>query len=139
VKSLYFATIGLLTLAACTADVTTTPNQGPPPVGPAPDGTLVLDWTIDGNTDPNSCFESSSSAIAIDVMDTGGAPAGSFEQSCTTFSTSITLAPGDYTANATLIDANGNPRTTTVPINPFTIRGADQLNIPIDFPASSFF
>ncbi len=139
-KSLHIAAIALAALTACSAEVSTTPAPPPPPPpGPVGDGTLVLDWTIDGTTDPNRCYQSSSASIAVDVTDVNGGPAGSFQQACTTFATSITLAPGDYGANAHLVDANGNPRTTEVPINPFTIRGNDQLSIPIDFPASSFF
>lgn len=132
--------VAMALAAGCTADVSTSPAPPPPPpAGPVVgDGTLVLDWTINGTTDPNQCYQSSAAAIAVDVTDVSGAPAGTFQQACTTFATSITLAPGQYTANARLIDANGNPRTTAVPINPFTINGNDQLSIPIDFPSSSF-
>jgi len=114
------------------------PPPEPVPVAPA-NGTLVLDWSINGTTDPNQCYQSSAAAIAISVAFDDGTPAGTFQQDCTTFATSITLQAGRYTASAELIDANGSPRTTAVPINPFSINGNDQLNIPIDFPASSFF
>jgi hypothetical protein len=103
-----------------------------------PQGRAVIDWTIGGAKDPNSCAQSSVAAIQIAVSDASGAPAGTFQQSCNAFSTSITLSRGSYTAVATLIDPRGQARTTSVSINPFVIRGNDSLNIPIDFPPASF-
>ncbi len=64
---------------------------------------------------------------------------GDFTQVCETFATSITLDSGNYSADALLEDSAGSPRTTTVQIAPFAIFGGDQVTIPIDFPASSFF
>jgi hypothetical protein len=64
---------------------------------------------------------------------------GTFAQDCGAFATSITLDPGDYTATAVLLDSASQPRTTAVNVRPFSILGRDQLNIPIDFPANSFF
>ena len=49
------------------------------------------------------------------------------------------LAPGSCSASAVLVDANGKARTTQIDIDPFTLRGDDELHAPIDLPASSFF
>lgn len=129
---------------ACTAACTVTTDPGPvqtynPTVPSTTQGNLRVDWTIDGSTDPNRCNQSGVSGIEISVTTAGGANAGSYQQQCQTFATSIALDPGDYSAFAVLIDGAGQPRTTAVPIAPFTIRGNDELRIPIDFPASSFF
>jgi hypothetical protein len=122
---------------ACTVETT---SPGPSP-GPAPvtQGQAVVDWTIDGVKDPNKCAQSSVANIEITVTDSAGASRGTFQQACSAFSTSIALDPGRYTATATLLDSGGAARTTSVAINPFSILGNDQLNLPIDFPASSFF
>jgi len=128
--SLVYASLTL----ACTLETSV-----PPPPVMVSQGRAVIDWTISGAKDPDKCAQSSVGTIQIVVTDANGAPAGTFQQSCSAFSTSIALNPGRYTANATLLDPNGQARTTSVAIIPFTIRGNDSLNIPIDFPARSFF
>jgi hypothetical protein len=133
------ACLAFLALATgCTASVEPIDNT-PPPVIVVATGTLTVDWTINGTKDPNQCAQGAAAAIQISVTDSNGFSAGTFQQSCSVFATSITLNAGTYTAGATLIDAVGTPRTTTVNINPFTIQGNDDLNTPIDFPASAFF
>jgi hypothetical protein len=102
-------------------------------------GQLVIDWTIDGVKDANKCAQAAVSTIEVVIRYANGAEAGTYQQSCGAFSTSIALYAGDYRADATLLDAKGSARTTTIPIQPFTIRGNDTLSVPIDFPASSFF
>jgi hypothetical protein len=106
---------------------------------PAPvNGEVVIDWQIDEGTDPATCQQASVDAIQVTVDTQGGQSAGTYSQSCTAFSTSIALAPGAYAATAVLVDGAGGVRTTSIPIDPFTLRGNDHLHIPIDFPASSF-
>jgi hypothetical protein len=41
-------------------------------------------------------------------------------------------------ADAVLVDARGAERTTVVDLQSFDTFGGDELDIPIDFPASSF-
>src|SRR5690349_8889861 len=100
-----------------TAVVVPEPTQ---PIG-AFTGTLTLDWTIDGATDPNRCNASVATTLEVHVVNSAGFDAGTFQQACEAFATSITLDVGSYTATALLLDAAGQPRTTAVPINPFTI------------------
>ncbi len=106
--------------------------------GPPPNGILVVDWTVDGTTDPSRCDQADAASAQVTVSDLNGDTIGTFEQSCSAFAESISLQDGDYTASAVLVDANGKPRTTTVPINRFSIFGGDELDIPVDFPADSF-
>ena len=105
----------------------------------AGDSTLVLDWTIDGSKDPNQCDQSGSSSIDITVTTDGGAEVGEFQQSCDAFATSIDLPPGHYHASAVLIDGGGHDRTTAVQTGGFDLFGDDELTVPVDFPASSFY
>jgi len=124
--------IGMLLALGLSSCVVSASEPSPPP---AQQGTLVLRWTIQGGTDPNQCAMSASKSIRITVEGPSG---GVFSQDCAAFSTSISLARGDYRASAALVDANNQPRMATVDIHPFTIYGNDKLDIPIDFPASSF-
>ncbi len=131
--SLFASSFLALALGGCFVSST----ADPPPVVVAGDGVLVVDWTIHGSTDPNQCNQSSATRLEI-IVDPGVGSASTFSESCQSFGTSITLAPGTYSASAVLVDANGTARTTQIDIDPFTIRGNDELHTPIDFPANSF-
>jgi hypothetical protein len=99
---------------------------------------LVVRWTIDGLTDPNQCVSSAAAVLEVSIVDPSGREIAAFQGPCTDFALSITLAPGDYAGSALLLDGAGNPRSTVVVIDPFTLLGNDTLNVPVDFPASSF-
>jgi hypothetical protein len=118
--------------AACSTTVSS--SEPPPPA----QGTVVLDWTIGGVKDPDACAQSAVATVQTSVTDASGASVGTFQQACPAFSTNITLFPGMYNADVVMLDSAGNPRTTTLPVNTFSIHGADTLSIPIDFPPSSF-
>lgn len=131
------ALVALLPVAACTTTVQPVPVAVIVPTEST--GTLVVEWTIRAGTDPGDCSLSGAAAIRIHIVTIDVLDAGTYEQACGAFATSITLAPGTYEASALLVDAGGGPRTTSVPIQAFTILGADVLTIPIDFPGDSFF
>lgn len=138
-KTLTLASLALATVAATACTVTTSDDPiytTNPTVPGATLGTLRVDWTIDGVADPTYCTQSLAAAIEITVD--GPAP-GTFQQTCETFATSITLEPGSYSGVAELVDAARQPRTTAVQIDPFTIRANEELRIPIDFPGASFY
>lgn len=107
--------------------------------GPRARGTLVVDWTIDGLKDPAQCNQGDVGSIDIAVLTPDGSQLAEYEQDCAAFATSIDLVAGDYAVDAVLLDPSGQDRTTTVRLRPFTIYGGDQLVIPVDFPASSFY
>jgi hypothetical protein len=107
------------------------------PAGPG-EGALVVDWTIDGSKSGDACNANGVTSIQVTVFDTGGGTMGTFEQTCSAFSTSISLEPGTYTANAVLLDGSGRARTTTIAIHTFSIIDGTDLDTPIDFPSSSF-
>lgn len=108
-------------------------------VGTEPAATLIVDWTIELRADPRDCALSGAASIEITVVADSGFDAGTFVQDCAAFSTSIPLAPGTYAASAQLVDIAGVPRTTAVTLAPFTLFRNDQLVVPVDFPADSFF
>ena len=104
----------------------------------APDGTLTVDWTINGVKDADQCQQSAATSIDVTVETMDGSPMGEFQERCAVFATSIDLPPGRYAASALLLDDHGGDRTTSVPIDPFTILENSDLDVPIDFPARSF-
>jgi len=130
---------GLALALSSSACVVETNDPGPPGVVVHDSGSLVVDWTIDGTKSVDDCDLSGAATIDITVTASNGAPAGEFQQACATFATTITLAPGSYSAEAVLLDGAGRDRTTAVQLRPFEIFGNDQLSIPIEFPASSFY
>lgn len=137
----YSLLLGLGLCAALPACVVETNDNGtgePRPVA-ADSGALVVDWTIDGVKDSNQCDQSAATTIDITVTEANGAPAGEYQQSCRAFATTIDLARGSYSAEAVLLDGGGSDRTTAVHIHSFDILGGDQLTVPIDFAASSFY
>lgn len=131
--------IGLVVVAsALPGCFVETADPGPGPVV-VDTGTLVLDWTIDGTTDPDECDQSGSRTLDVTVTRADGANAGEFQEGCRAFATSIDLPPGTYSAEAVLLDSSGADRTTSVHIHTFDILGGDELSIPIDFSAGSFY
>jgi hypothetical protein len=114
------------------------PEPTLPSTTPAPaPSKLIVRWSIDGKRDPNECVKSTASDIEVSVFD-GGREIGAWRQRCDSFAVSINLNSGNYSASAVLLDAYKRPRTTSVTIDPFTLRGNDTLEVPVNFPASSF-
>ncbi|MDB4944415.1 MAG: hypothetical protein JWP97_3949 [Labilithrix sp.] len=125
-------------VAGCTATVER--NDTPPAViVVSGTGTLTVDWSINGTKDPNQCSQGTAAAIEIVITDSHGVSAGTYQQSCTAFATSIELDAGYYSASARLVDSAGRDRTTAVQITGFAIRGGDDLDTPVDFGAESFY
>jgi len=103
-------------------------------------GSVTLHWTIDGLADPNQCSFTASRSIYIDVFyEDGSSSSSNYGQDCEALGTTINLSPGTYSATVHLEDSSGRPRTTDVQIDPFRIVGGTNLDVPIDFPANSFF
>jgi hypothetical protein len=132
-----FATVAAVALAmsGCTTSVEPAVQVDPT----FSTGTLIVDWSIGLDTNPADCVNSGAAVIEIHIVSLSGFDAGTFQQSCEAFSTSIVLDPDDYTGTAQLIDGANNVRTTSVSLQPFSIFGGDQIEIPVDFPANSFF
>ena len=121
-------------LSACTVE------SHPRPRGTvvSGDGSVTIDWTIDGAKDPDSCAQSSAASIDIIVHTDAGDFAGEFQQACEAFATQIVLPSGGYVASAVLLDGGGADRTTAVDVDPFRVIAGTDLTVPIDFPARSF-
>jgi len=101
-------------------------------------GELVIDWTINGDKNPSECRQSDAESVVITIYSRGGGVVGDYDQDCEAFATSIPLPPGDYAADAVILDYDGYERTTAVEIDPFSIYSGDSVVVDIDFPARSF-
>jgi len=138
VHSFGFRTVLATTIVASAMLQACTVQTSAPAPAPIVDGTLALDWTINGVADPSQCNQDVSVSLVADVFDSAGLYAHQ-EAPCEAFATDISLPPTTYTAKAKLIDGAGNPRTTTIDVNPFTIVEGTTLSVPVEFPASSFY
>ncbi len=137
-----FVLAGTALVVACTITTDPVPVVETSPEPTFPDstvGSLRIDWTIDGARDAVLCSQRGATAIEIAVTTEAGADAGSYQQSCASFATTIFLDPGTYTAFAVLIDPARQPLTTAAPIDAFAIATGEEVRIPIDFPSASFF
>lgn len=114
-------------------------DDSSPPARAEYAGALVLDWTIDGYTDADECDQGDATWLELSIYTSSGAHVADYSDVCDAFQTSVELEPGSYYAEAHLEDADGNPRTTSVVVDDFRIVGSDELTVPIDFPASSFY
>src|SRR5689334_22523556 len=130
--------LGLFAASVAGAGCVVESSAPPPPVVVEP-GRLTLRWTVAESVDPNLCVFWDVAAIDVAVSTTAGQSAGEFQAPCTAFTTSISsLYPGNYVADALLIDSVGRARTTHVPIRPFTVIERTELVLDLDFPRDSF-
>lgn len=129
------APLALLLLGCATA-------TGPVPeavvLGTESTGTLVVMWTIGLHTDRNACAREAATTIRIHLTTAGGADAGTYEDTCTAFSTSLRLDPATYQGSAVMLDARGATRTSNVPLQSFTVLGGDVITTSIDFSITTF-
>ncbi len=103
------------------------------------DGTLNVDWNINGSYGPGVCAQYGAATFSLDLVDGAGRSLSRMTAPCDVFTTSFTLAPDRYTGFATLLDANGAARTTSAPLPDFGVDRGYGTEIPVvNFPASSF-
>src|SRR5688572_11978609 len=128
------------------------PTVPPAPQPPVQLGKLVVRFTISGATDPNECAKADvkdleltlSNADANPATSAGGTTSGGgrqqtvWRQPCEAFAMSLSLNPGSYSGSAVLLDALHAPRTTRVPIDRFTVRSNESVEVTVNFPTPSF-
>ncbi len=110
----------------------------PEPASTATTGSLTVDWTVAGSSDPSACASSQATAVEVTVLNAANQPVGRFQESCSAFATNIVLQQGIYSGDARLLDATGTPLTRAMAIDTFTMHVKSQFTVPIDFPASAF-
>ena len=103
-------------------------------------GMLQVDWTIASGPASAQCNTYGAVNIAINLLDSSGNLYGSTTSAaCSAQTTSVSnLAPGNYTVNAKLVDANGQAVSSTASASAVTITAGAKKEQAFDFPASSF-
>ena len=104
---------------------------------PALVGTVTVDWSIAGFQDPADCVDFGVDRFELVIYDGPGDVVDEYETYCEDFSLSVDLYEGYYFGDVTLIDPFDDAVTLTKEID-IDIIGDTELEIPIDFPPSSF-
>lgn len=101
-------------------------------------GTLTVDWTIDGLTNPDDCAAFGVDRMELVIYERGDYVVDEVEPLCEAFSVTIDMLDGIYYADATLVDSFDRAATVTLPVDDIDIIAGTELVIPIDFPIDSF-
>ncbi len=101
-------------------------------------GTLEQSWTIEGTRDVGKCEQYRADRMRIVVFAPDGEVHATEFTACSFFQTTLTLLTDRYTANATFVDAQGNPVSQTLTIPEFTISSDERTVLtPLDFNADA--
>jgi hypothetical protein len=96
-------------------------------------GILTAEWTVDGWTDSEACYDFGARDFEFIVYGRR-----SFDTvvtaRCDEFVLSIDVPEGRFSIDATLIDRYGDPVTTTLALDDVDVYDGEEVVIPIDFP-----
>jgi hypothetical protein len=126
--SIGIAVAAALASSSCFFEVDHTPRQG----------TLVIDWTVDGSKSPAACRHFRADTLDIVIHTSDGIFVDELREYCGSFATSIDLLPDSYAIDAVLLDVNGVELTSAVTDRLPVYRYETSVSA-IDFPADSFF
>lgn len=101
------------------------------------DGTLTVEWSIDGYADPVDCDVNRVDWLELAIYDGADQFVTEIEAPCDDFGVSVDLPDGVYTFDATLVDGADRAATTTLTLS-VDVVGGTELVVPINFPARSF-
>jgi hypothetical protein len=108
-----------------------------PPVAVVPAGTLTVRWLVAGTTNASVCDSYGATTLELVVYDAAGNRVTTANAPCGSFSLTLTLPDGTYTADVTLVDSAGNSRSVTKPLAAIEVVGGTDLAIDVDFPSTS--
>lgn len=124
-------------LSGCSLAVSPGPPGPGPGVAPASGGTITVDWLVAGTDDPRLCASYGADQIEVVVYDQSGSEVATANAPCGSFSVTVPLPEGSYSADVTLVDRGGNSVTTTKPLNNLDVVPGTDLAVSLDFPTSS--
>jgi len=134
---------GVIGVIGCSAEATGSDNaslvSSSDGDGAQAPGWLLLDWSIAGDKHAEQCDRSHSATVALTVGAASGQSQSVHQATCLAFNATVQLAPGDYTAEAVLLDGAGGDLTTPVVLQPFEISSGIPLRVPLEFPANAFY
>jgi hypothetical protein len=100
-------------------------------------GTVTVTWSVAGASQPSLCNAYGAASLELVIDDANGNEVTTVNAPCSDFSTTLTLAEGTYSAEATLVDSASNSRSVTKPLQDIDVVAGTDLAIDLDFPASS--
>jgi uncharacterized protein (DUF2141 family) len=103
-------------------------------------GSIEVDWTIAGGTDPGACTTYSAATLMITVTDSTGNPVGNgYTAPCSDFATTVQdLPPGTYMVSASFVDSSGDSVSTTSGPSSVVVTAGATTAQPFAFPADAF-
>jgi hypothetical protein len=126
---------------ACTVSVEPIPEPIPEPAPPAEvpppptnaAGTITVNWLVSGSSRPSACAQAGASEVEVVVYDTTGAPVTRRLAPCGTFTLTIPLATGTYTADVSLLSGQEQPMSGTKTISALEVVPGTDLAVNLDF------
>lgn len=94
-------------------------------------GILTAEWTVDGWSDPEACYDFGARDFELIVY---GSVDTEIEARCDEFVLSLEVPEGRYAIDATLVDRHDHAVTTTLALDDVYVYAGEELVIPIDFP-----
>lgn len=105
---------------------------------PLPLGTLTVNWSIDGLSDPIDCEDFGVDRLELVIFDLAGDEVAELSPFCESFGVSVDLPEGSYFADVTLVDSFDRAATLTETLDALDIIGGTELAVGVDFPIDSF-
>ena len=98
---------------------------------------ITVDWTIDGRDGPFVCADFGVDAVDVEIYDGFGELVRATRTPCEFFSATMYVPAGEFSVDATLVDAFDDALSTTATAPRLLVdRDADVL-VDLDFPADS--
>ena len=110
------------------------PSASPPTSSST--GAISVLSSIGGTTQTSSCGMVGASALELAVFE-GPDHYTTVTSPCTDFQITVTLPEGDYNADATLLDSQSRPVSTTLTLYDLRVISGTNLKVEVDFPMSS--
>lgn len=139
-RSKFIRSIAAVALIAAVAAplsgcVVTTADDEPLPAPLA--GTLTVNYTIEGTTDPSVCSYYGVVDIELVVYVASGAFVAEEQAYCSDFQVSIALPSGTYSADVTLVDDVDRAMSVSKPLYDLRVLTDAELVVDLDFPPAS--
>jgi hypothetical protein len=127
--------------SGCTFSVEPIGEPAPPAETPPPPassaGTFTVNWLVAGSSDPFACRRWGATELEVVVYDITGAPVVRRLAPCGTFTLTVPLAPGTYSADVGLLGRGQGQASTSKTIHAVEVRQGTDLAVNLDFPPSS--
>lgn len=100
-------------------------------------GSVTVNWLVAGSSHPLACARFGAEEMELVVYDEDRRPVARETASCRSFSISLSLPEGRYTADVRLLGAGQRSASTSRTLEDIDIVAGTDLAINVDFPADS--